>query len=140
MLFIYCVFLCFYNQQYSYRDTSTSTKSRMVETNPGCPDACYHQNRPEEFYDLFLASSVLKSDEYKNLVEERKRKRKSEEQVRLYFSVSFLFLMFSIYCNWAKIIYDSLTKTFIYCKHVKLADNHGNTIATSVEINIKKLV
>jgi len=70
--------------QYSYRDTSTSTKSRMVETNPGCPDACYHQNRPEEFYDLFLASSVLKSDEYKELVEERKRKRKSEEQVVSY--------------------------------------------------------
>lgn len=53
----------------------------MVETNPGCPDACYHQNRPEEFYDLFLASSVLNSDEYKELVEERKRRRKSEEQV-----------------------------------------------------------
>ena len=76
------------NKQYSYRDTSTSTKSRMVETNPGCPDACYHQNRPEEFYDLFLASSVLKSDEYKQLVEERKRRRKSEEQVGFNFLLS----------------------------------------------------
>ena len=46
-----------------------------------CCKGCYGEKRPEEFYDIFLASSVKESKGYQEVLRQREAAKMAEEQV-----------------------------------------------------------